>query len=147
MRYSLIMTAVISLALTLLCYIFTKQIIGAFVSGDEAISYGIYFARVILITLWLYCLFTVCSMALQAMGNATASLIVNMSRNAYIFIPILFIMSGLFGMNGIVWSFPISDIICVIIAGVVLLRAIKNCFEESKNNSVDEIPVIEPLSN
>ena len=139
LRYSLILTAGISLAMTALCYLFTTPIIRAFVTGTEAISYGVEFGRIILLTCWIYCLISVCGMVLQAMGSVKASLIVNMSRNGYIFIPLLFIMSSLLGMKGIVWSYPVSDIICMIISILVLIPEIKKAFAEVEPEQANNI--------
>lgn len=138
LRYSLVMAAVISLALTLLCYIFTGQIMGAFVTGEEAVGYGTTFARIIMTTAWLYCLFSVCALVLQAMGRATASTVVSLSRNAYVFIPVMYIMSSIWGMNGIVWALPISDVISIIIAVFALKHAIKSCFEKEESTHSGE---------
>ena len=62
-RYALIMTTCISFVLTALCYLFTPQIMSAFVTGEEAIRYSVSFARIILVTGWLYCLFYVLALA------------------------------------------------------------------------------------
>lgn len=68
-------------------------------------------------------------MSLQAMGHATASTVVNLSRNAYIYIPIMYIMGAIGGMNGIVWAFPVTDVICIILSVVVLKSSIVKCFD------------------
>jgi multidrug efflux pump len=130
LRYSFILTLGISLVLTVLCYLFAGQIINAFVSSPEAMNYGISFARIILTTCWIYCLFSVCAMVMQAMGKATAATIVNLSRNAYVYIPVMYLMSAIFSMNGIVWAIPVSDVISMIIAAFVLKRTIRSCFQE-----------------
>lgn len=135
LRYALGMTLCVSLALTLLCCLFTEPVIRAFVSSSEAVGCGVSFARIILLSVWLYSLFSVLALVLQAMGRAAASTVVNLSRNGYVFIPLLYIMNKAFGMYGIVWALPVSDVICVIIAAIVLKRAIRACFggEEAKH--------------
>lgn len=130
LRYALILAMSISLALTALCYLFTEPVIRAFVSSPEAVGYGTSFARIILSTAWLYCLFSVLALVLQAMGRAVASTIVNLSRNAYVLIPALYLMHAAFGMYGIVWALPVTDVICVILAAIVLQQSIKHCFAE-----------------
>lgn len=91
-------------------------------------NYGTSFARIILTTCWIYCLFSVCAMVMQAMGKATAATVVNLSRNAYVFIPVMYLMSAVSGMNGIVWAIPVSDVISMLIAAFVLKRTIRSCF-------------------
>lgn len=69
-------------------------------------------------------------MVLQAMGRAAASMAVSLSRYAYVFIPVLYLMHAAFGMYGIVWALPVSDVICAILAAVVLRKSVKRCFAE-----------------
>lgn len=41
--------------------------------------------------------------AIQAMGAGTEALIMNISRQGMIFIPALFILEAMIGINGLVW--------------------------------------------
>ena len=53
---------------------------------------------------------------LQAMGAATESLIVNLSRQGLLFIPLMFIMEAELGMNGLIWTQPLVDILSLLLA-------------------------------
>ncbi len=53
---------------------------------------------------------------LQAMGAATPSLIVNLSRQGLLFIPLLFIMESMLGMNGLIWAQPVVDVLSLMLA-------------------------------
>lgn len=143
LKFSLLLAAGICLALTLVCYIFTDAVIGAFVSGAEAVTIGSAFARIIMTTAWIYALFTVLALVLQAMGSSTASLIVTMSRNCYISIPLVLILSKTVGMYGTVWAFPVSDVICIVIAAFSLVHSINKCFakpsDEPKEQAAEAI--------
>lgn len=74
-------------------------------------------------------------MAMQAMDRPTASMVVNLCRNSYVLIPIMYLMNGIFGMMGIVWAMPISDIISIVISIFVLKHTIKSCFSSSPQAS------------
>lgn len=52
--------------------------------------------------------------ALQAMGAATESLIINLSRQGIIFIPALFILKAMMGLTGLVWAQPVADLISIV---------------------------------
>ena len=54
--------------------------------------------------------------ALQAMGAATDALIVNVSRQGIIFIPLVFILKALMGITGLIWAQPTADILSLLIA-------------------------------
>lgn len=141
LRYSMILTLASSIIITILCYAFITPIVRLFVSDAVTVDYGVRFARIIMSTAWLYCVFTVCSLVLQAMGRATASLVVNMSRNCYIFIPVMLLMGRIMGIDGIVFALPVSDIVCVIIALLVLVSSIKKSFAEEQDEEFQvEIP-------
>lgn len=135
-KFSMFLALGICLVLTLLCFIFTEGIIGAFVASGEAISIGVSFAKIILSTTWLYALFNVIAMSLQAMGQSTTSLVVAMSRNCYIFIPVLLLMSKIGGMYGIVWAFPVSDVICVVIAAAIFAFVVRKSFSQTNAAAV-----------
>lgn len=89
LKYSFTLLIIIAAVLTLICYLAMKPIIGCFVSSPEAISYGITFGKILLSTGWLYCIFQVCALIIQVMNKPGAALAVNLSKNAYVFIPVL----------------------------------------------------------
>ena len=73
--------------LTLICYLFTGQIVSVFLTDAAAYDYGVSFAHILLCTNFLFGVFYVLTNALQARGAATESLIVNISRQGLIYIP------------------------------------------------------------
>ena len=77
--------------------------------------------EIIRMTPFLFGMFYVLSNALQAIGAATAALIINMSRQGLIYIPAVFILQATMGMDGLLWAQPIADVLSVIFV-VVLYR-------------------------
>ena len=104
LRFSVIFGFGLSTVMTIICYLFDRQIVSAFLSEAEALSYGIEFSRILLTTSFLFGMFYVLSNALQAMGAATATLIINMSRQGLIYIPAVFILQAVMGMDGLLWG-------------------------------------------
>lgn len=121
MKFSLIFSFALSVTMTGLCYIFTESIVSVFLSDLEALSYGIDFSRILLSTSFLFGIFYVFVNALQAIGAATPALIINISRQGLIYIPALFIMESMIGINGLLWAQPVADILSTILV-VVLYR-------------------------
>lgn len=80
LKFSLTFAFLLSLAMTGLCYLFTNQIVSAFLTDLDAFDYAVQFARILLTTSSLFGVFYVLINALQAMGAAAASLIINLSR-------------------------------------------------------------------
>lgn len=121
LRFSIIFGFGLSTAMTVLCYVFNQQIVGAFLSEQEALSYGIRFSRILLTTSFLFGMFYVLSNALQAMGAATSALIINMSRQGLIYIPAIFILQVAVGIDGLLWAQPVADVLSVILV-IILYR-------------------------
>lgn len=124
-RFSLIFALLLGTAATILCYLFTKPIISAFLTDATAFDYALKFARILLTTSFLFGVFYVLINALQAMGAATASLVINLSRQGLIYIPALFLLQAVMGMTGLVWAQPIADILSTVLAMFLYGRTFK----------------------
>lgn len=70
LRFSVIFGFGLSTFMTIICYVFDRQIVGVFLSDPEALQYGVEFSRILLTTSFLFGMFYVLSNALQAMGAA-----------------------------------------------------------------------------
>jgi putative MATE family efflux protein len=127
-RFSLILITAISVVITIFLYIALEPIVKIFLADPSSVEYGVRFSIIILTTAWLGCIFTVMVSVLQAMGRATAALVVNLSRNGYIYIPLLFIMRVALGMNGLAIAQPVADVFCMIPALITYRKAVKTCF-------------------
>lgn len=130
LRFSVIFGFGLSTFMTVVCYLFDRQIVSAFLSEAEALSYGIEFSRILLTTSFLFGMFYVLSNALQAMGAATAALIINMSRQGLIYIPAIFILQAVIGMEGLLWAQPVADVLSVILVIVLYRITLKNKMQD-----------------
>ncbi len=61
--------------------------------------------------------------AVQAIGAAKASLLLNASRQGLFFIPILLVLHSVFGLYGLVYAQPIADLLTLVVA-VLLYRSV-----------------------
>lgn len=125
MRFSLCAGILISAFMTGLCYVFTNQIVGVFVTDKEAFSYGVDFVRILLTTSFLFGAYYVLLNAVQAIGASKPSLFLNISRQGLVFIPALFILESFLGINGIVWAQPVADIISMILAVIMYVLCVR----------------------
>ena len=125
MRFALLFALALGVVLTAICYIFTNQIVGVFLTDATAFDYAVQFSRILLTTSFLFGVFYVMTNALQAMGAAMSSLVINLSRQGIIFIPALFILQAVIGLTGLVWAQPVSDLISLFIAVILYFRVSK----------------------
>lgn len=113
MCFSMWFAFFLGLIMTVICYIFTNQIVSVFLTEQSAFDYAVQFARILLSTSTLFGVFYVLTNALQAMGAAVSSLIINLSRQGIIYIPALFLLKTVLGVNGLVWAQPVADILSI----------------------------------
>lgn len=114
--FSLGFALVLSIVLTGTCYLLTEQIVRAFLTDANAFEYGVTFSRILLSTSVLFGVYYVLTNTLQAMGAATPSLIINLSRQGIIYIPALFILEALLGVTGLIWAQPVADVLSLLLA-------------------------------
>lgn len=119
MKFALTFATILGVSLTLLCYLFTNRIVGAFLTDASASEYAVEFARILLSAGPLFGIFYVLTNALQAMGAAMPSLIINVSRQGLIYIPVLFLLNAVLGITGLVWAQPVVDVISLLL-GIVM---------------------------
>ena len=131
LKFSIIFALILSVILTGLCYLFTHQIVGLFLTDQTAFAYAESFAQILLTTSFLFGIFFVMQNALQAMGASTEALIINISRQGIVFIPLVFILKACIGMQGIVWAQPVADVVSLVIAIILYARSAKKVMSQS----------------
>lgn len=115
----------------LFSYCFIDTLVGAFLTNENAFDYGVDFAKVMLATSFLFGVFYTLTNVLQGFGTASAALVTNVSRQGLIYIPVLFIMQDLIGMEGLVWAQPIADILSVIMVTIIYLIISRKIFNQN----------------
>lgn len=115
-KFANLLSIGLGLLLTTICLFFTPQFIQCFINSQEIIQYGVRFVRMMLISGPVVGILFIYTNGLQAVGASGKSLLLSLSRQGIIFIPLLFLLNGLFGLDGIVLSQPIADIISCFLA-------------------------------
>lgn len=130
LRFSLVFALALGGALTLLCYVFTSQLVSVFLSDQSAYDYAVSFVKILLTTSIIFGPFYVLTNALQAMGAAAASLVINLSRQGLVYIPLLFILRAALQAAGLIWAQPAADVLSTVLAGVLYAREIRRVSRE-----------------
>lgn len=131
MKFSAIFAFLLSLGLTLICYLTNDLIVSWFLKDKSAFDFATNFVRIMLTTSTLFGVFYTLTNALQALGAGRASLIINLSRQGLIYIPALFILSSTLGITGIVWAQPVADIISTGLAIILYVNVLKKMTKTS----------------
>lgn len=108
------------------------QLIAIFGSANES-SYYTDFAikafRVYLCAIVLACVNKACFIFLQAIGKAIPSILLSMFREIVFGVGFALLLPSFFGLDGVLYSMPLSDILTFIISLVII---IKTCHELEK---------------
>ncbi len=123
--YLIIGELAVGLVALLIVELLPMQLIGIFGAGNESAYYTDFAVRCFRIYLCMLPLATLNKGAfiyLQAMGKAVASTVITMAREIAfgVFLPIL--MPMVWGLDGILWSFPVADVLTFVIAVFVIFR-------------------------
>ncbi len=129
-KFSLIFSFVVSLVMTALCYLFTNQIVSAFLTDTNAFDYAVSFARILLTTSIFFGMFYVITNALQAMGAVIPSLIINLSRQGIVYIPTLYVLNIFSNANILMFAQPAADIFSIVLAVILYIRTSKKLMGE-----------------
>ena len=137
MTFSVVFSLGLSSVMTGICYLFTGRIVSVFLTEQAAFDYAVQFVRILLSTSFLFGVFYVLSNALQAAGAATAALIINLSRQGFIYIPALFVLKAALGANGLALAQPVADLLSTVLVVFLYIRTVKKMETGSRKTPID----------
>ncbi len=107
---------------TIFIEIFTPQIVGIFSKDANLLAITIPAMRIMLFTMPFIGPNIMFITTFQGLSRGMMALILSLVRQFILFVPLLFILSHLFGMNGVWWSMPGSDSLAFIITFTFIYR-------------------------
>ena len=132
-RTSILWSTIFCIIVGLLMFLFSEQIIAQFANGNEAmISVGKKSLMANGLSFFLFGFYTVYSSLFLALGKGTAGFILGACRQGICFVPVIFLLPIIWGMNGILYAQPIADILSVIIAVFMALNLHKQLSKEEQ---------------
>ncbi len=124
-RFSALFGLAFCAIVSALCYLFAEPIVQVFLTDMTALESGVHFTRILMSTAWLIGAFAICQNTLQAVGAATPALLASIFRQGIIFIPAVFIMKAIIGVDGLIWAQPVADVLSLVIVILMLSRKIR----------------------
>jgi len=125
LKVSILSTVVIGLFFAILFLIFPASIIGIFSNDPELISSGIFPLRMIIILFPLIGFQIIGAGFFQAIGKARPSIILSLTRQVLFLLPLILLLSLLWGVNGIWIAFPVADLLAIITTAIFLYKELK----------------------
>ncbi len=127
-----IMGLSISTSLWLLFMIFPGTILSWFITDTQLVEMGIPYLRILCSMFFSYILFTTTMALFVGLGRGKEAAIIAISRQIVFFIPLLYILSELFGSIGVWIALPLADLLSLIL-GIFIIRKIFKEKEFNKN--------------
>lgn len=114
---------------------FPRALIGIFGAANESVYYtdfALRAFRIYLCMLVLACVNKACFIFLQAMGKAAASTALSMVREIVFGVGFALLLPPFWGLDGVLWSMPVSDILTFAISAVLIVRTDRELRDEGK---------------
>ena len=131
----LLWEAVVGAIALLIVEIIPNQLIGIFGAANESVYYTQFAVKSFRIYLCMMVLATINKgtfIYLQSLGKAFASTMISMLREVVFGVGLALLLPLFFGLDGVLYSMPLSDILTFIIAAVVIVKVFREL--DSKNN-------------
>ncbi len=119
----------------LLFQLFAPYIAGVFNGHAETVEMSTKFLRILCLAVPFMLFNLQISFTFQAMGMGKESLILSSLRQGVVNIPLIFVMNSIFGLDGIVWTQLISDVITGVISYAVYRKSLKKLMSNAENNA------------
>ncbi len=111
---------------TAIMALFPTLLIKAFTTDTELIHEAARYMRVIIFGLPFVALQINGTVNFQATGKASAAMLLSLSRQVLMLIPMVIVLPKFFGLFGVFVSFPISDILTTLLTLVFVIRQIRH---------------------
>ena len=117
---------------------FPRQLIAIFGAANES-SYYTAFAvkafRTYLCMMIFACVNKACFIFLQAVGKALASTLLSMFREVVFGVGFALLLPVFFGLDGVLYSMPVSDILTFIISAIIIVKTYRELNTEGVQNA------------
>ncbi|WP_019037512.1 MATE family efflux transporter [Psychroflexus tropicus] len=109
-----------------LIMIFPEAIVSVFTNNEQVIQETPSAMRWVFAAIPIIALQLIGSAYFQAIGKAIPALLLTLSRQGFVFIPLILILPNYYGELGVWISFPLADLLSTIITGYFLRREVKS---------------------
>lgn len=125
LKHSVIISIVLGTILFLFSYIFRIQLISTFSHNPEIVDIAKLMTSLMLLSAPILGLYNLSIVTMQALKQPRVAMLVSSLRQGLIFVPLIFILSKMFGVMGTMSTQVISDYISVIIALTIVIMTLR----------------------
>lgn len=132
LRFSLMFEVGLTIAMSSVLLFFAQPIIRCFINNNEIVSSGSLMIRLQVLTVPFISIIFICTVVFQATGKAVSALLLSISHQGIIFIPIILIFKIAFGYYGVICAQPFTDIVTIILAIVLFKHTFHELLKSEK---------------
>ncbi|MDO4175094.1 MAG: MATE family efflux transporter [Eubacteriales bacterium] len=130
MKFSLTLALCLSIIMTIICYVFAGPLVTIFLQDPEAYQFGFAFSRAYILSGPILGLLFVFINAIQSTGAALPALILSISRQGLLFLPILYLLNSIFHDAVMVaHAQPLTDYLATALAAILFIITYKKYFK------------------
>ena len=133
-KYSMVYALVLLLLGFVAFMVIPDKLLGLFDASEQMLEIGVPALRVIGIHFLVAWFCIIAGSVFQALGNGVYSLTVSVARQLVILLPAAYILAKVGGLSAVWWSFPIAEIMSLIVSAYYLLKIWKNVINNVPDN-------------
>lgn len=132
LKFSLILAFGLSVVMTVICYCGAGPLVHAFLQDPDAFAYGMSFARIYIYSGPVMGLLFVFVNAIQSTGAALPALILSISRQGLLYLPVLFLFRSIFDSAAMLAAAqPITDYLSTTLAIILFIVTCRKYFPKT----------------
>lgn len=132
MRFSILCNIIIGTTMMLFYLVFRENVISMFIDNAEVVDLGVKMLTAIMTPGPVIGIMFVLNFAFQGMGKGIQTFILSVGRQGIIYIPMLFILNKLVGLDGIIWAQATADFVCIIMSVIMFIFVMKGINKKEK---------------
>ena len=134
-KFTGIVSVIMGTILTLFMMVARKSLVQVFINDAQVITYGIQMVIALQLSAPFLGILFLCINTIQGMGKAIPSLLLTVCRQGLIFIPLIFILNHMFGLEGVIYAQPAADYLSIVVAILICTHLFRTM--EHRNESVE----------
>lgn len=133
-KFTGVVSVIMGMLLTLFMIIARKTMIQVFINDAEVVSYGIRMVVALQLSAPFIGILFLCINTIQGMGKALPSLVLTVCRQGLIFIPLIFILNALLGLDGVIYAQPAADYLSILVGIMICMHLFRSMEHREREN-------------
>ena len=136
-KFTGIVSVIMGTLLTLFMLVARKSLVQVFINDTQVIAYGIQMVIALQMSAPFLGILFLCINTIQGMGKAIPSLILTVCRQGLIFIPLIFILNHMFGLEGVIYAQPTADYLSIVVAILICIHLFRTMEHRKDSTQID----------